>query len=118
MPIETIKLSESKYKKYLRGFPNTSWTLCLGAGICIGILPNWSDLTFNIIKSTFGNEMTREEFDKFHKDTGFSLDSLMQSCYNKLISQGKSIEEFNNLLEKNLYKELLEKAEKKILKIN
>tara|TARA_R100000935_G_scaffold29362_1_gene49652 strand:+ start:4255 stop:5331 length:1077 start_codon:yes stop_codon:yes gene_type:complete len=111
MATETIQLSESKYQNYLRSFTNQNWILCLGAGICRGILPDWFELTLNLTNSTFGNKWTKDEFQKITSEVGFSLDSWIQGCFNKLQSQGKSIEEFNKELESSLYSELLNKAE-------
>jgi len=111
MSIETIDLSESKYNNYLRSFTNQNWILCLGAGICRGILPDWFDLTLNLANSTFNKNWTKEEFQNITSEVGFSLDSWIQGCFNKLQSQGKSIEEFNKKIEISLYKDLLKKAE-------
>jgi hypothetical protein len=116
MSIETIHLSESKYQNYLRSFTNQNWILCLGAGICRGILPDWFELTLNLANSTFEKKWTKDEFQEITSEVGFSLDSWIQGCFNKLQSQGKSIEEFNKELENSLYKELLDKAEKVNLK--
>lgn len=116
MSIETIYLAESKYQNYLRSFTNQNWILCLGAGICRGILPDWLELTLNLANSTFEKKWTKDEFKEITSEVGFSLDSWIQGCFNKLQSQGKSIEEFNKELESSLYKELLDKAEKVNLK--
>jgi hypothetical protein len=116
MPTETIHLSEAKYQNYLRSFTNQNWILCLGAGICRGILPDWFELTLNLANSTFEKKWTKDEFYKITSEVGFSLDSWIQGCFNKLQSQGKSIEDFNKKLENSLYKELLDKAEKVNLK--
>ncbi len=112
MAIDTIILSESKYENYLRQFSTTSWILNVGAGICVGILPDWFDLTLNLVNQTFGKSWDKKSFKKISDDVGFSLDSWIQGCYNKLISQGKSAEEFNKLLENALYKDLLDNADK------
>lgn len=116
MPIETIDLSEQKFNNYLRGFTNQSWILCLGAGICNGILPDWNELTLRLVNSTFNNNWTKEEFKEITIKVGFSLDSWIQGCFNKYKSEGKSIDEFNKLLETCLYSDLLELAEKSNLK--
>jgi len=112
MPIDTIELSESKYENYLRGFTNQNWILCLGAGICKGILPDWFDLTHNLVNSCFTKKWNRDDFKRISDEVGFSLDSWIQGCYNELISQGKSISDFNKMLEVELYGALLEEAEK------
>lgn len=116
MPIETIDLSETKFKNYLRSFTNQNWILCLGAGICNGVLPDWNELTLRLVNSTFNTSWTKEEFNENTNAVGFSLDSWIQGCFNKFKSEGKSLEEFNKLLENCLYSDLLLLAEKFDLK--
>lgn len=111
MPIDTINLKEDKFKNYLRSFTSQSWVLCLGAGVCRGILPDWFELTLRLSNTTFHNHWTKDEFNAITKEVGFSLDSWIQGCFNKFISDGKSIDDFNDLLETCLYSELLDKAE-------
>ena len=112
MAIETITLSEKKYENYLRQFSTTNWILCVGAGICKGILPDWFDLTLNLVNQSFGKRWDKKAFKKNSEEVGFSLDSWIQGCYNKLISQGKTVDDFNKLLEDALYQDLLEDADK------
>jgi hypothetical protein len=116
MPIETINLYEKKYEKYLKFFTKQNWTLCVGAGICKGILPDWFDLTHNLVNACFGKKWDRDEFKKKYDEVGFGLDSWIQGCLNNLVSKGKSINDFNLLLEEQLYGELLKQAEKNNLK--
>jgi len=116
MPIETIDLSKTKYTNYLKEFTNQNWVLCLGAGICKDILPDWNELTLRIVNETFQTSWTKDEFNENTNDIGFSLDSWIQGCFNKFISEGKSIEEFNKLLETCLYSDLLTLASKSNLK--
>lgn len=116
MPIETIDLSEIKYNNYLRNFTSQSWILCLGAGICNGILPDWNELTLRLVNKTFQTCWSKEEFKKYSDLVGFSLDGWIQGCFNKFKANGKSIEEFNKLLESCLYSDLLIHAEKSNLK--
>lgn len=116
MPIETINLSEPKFNNYLRCFTNQSWILCLGAGICRGILPDWFELTLRLVNSTYQTKWTKEEFTEISNKVSFSLDSWIQGCFNKLKSEGKSINDFNKLLEDCLYSDLLIKAEEENLK--
>ena len=73
MSIETIHLSEPKYQNYLRSFTNQNWILCLGAGICRGILPDWFELTLNLANSTFEKKWTKDEFQEITSEVSFSL---------------------------------------------
>ncbi len=116
MSIETIDLSEKKFDKYLRTFTQQEWTLCVGAGICKGILPDWFELTHNLVNDTFKKSWTKDEFKKVSDELGFSLDSWIQGCYNKLLASKHTINDFYSVLEKNLYSGLLANAEKVNLK--
>lgn len=116
MPIETIDLSENKFNNYLRSFTSQNWILCLGAGICTGILPDWNELTLRLVNTTFNNNWTKDEFKEITNGVGFSLDSWIQGCFNKHKSDGNTLDEFNKLLEHCLYSDLLEMAEKSNLK--
>jgi ferredoxin len=116
MPTDTINLSEEKYVNYLRQFSTTNWVLCVGAGICKGILPDWFDLTINLVNQTYGKKWDSKEFKKISDEVGFSLDSWIQGCYNKMITEGKTVDDFNEALEKSLYQNLLEDADKNDVK--
>lgn len=115
MPIETINLSDIKYKGYINNFYKQRWTLCVGAGICAGILPNWLELTRNLVNKSFNKNWSHEEFSLINKDIGFSLDSWIQGCLNKFISDKKNSDDFYKLLENELYRSLLVHANKKNL---
>lgn len=92
---------------------NKSWTLCLGAGICNGILPNWMTLTYNIVNEVFDYKWTIDEFKNNIEKVGFSLDGWLQSALNRTIQNGHDVSEFNRIIEKHLYGDFIEKAEKK-----
>lgn len=116
MPIHTIDLSEEKFVNYLRQFSTTNWVLCVGAGICKGILPDWFDLTINLVNQTYGKKWDSKEFKKISDEVGFSLDSWIQGCYNKMITEDKTVDDFNEALEKALYQNLLDDADKNDVK--
>jgi hypothetical protein len=85
MPIETINLRDDKYLNYLKSFTNQNWVLCLGAGVCRGILPDWYNLTLKLVNVVFKKSWTNVEFKEVSNEVGFSLDSWIQGCFNKLI---------------------------------
>lgn len=87
------------------------WTLCIGAGVNKDILPDWSDLTLNMVNKIFKFGWTKNEFEISNKKIGFSYDSWIQACLNKQIQSGSSLKAFHNLLESELYEDLLNKAE-------
>ena len=111
MPIETLQFDDPKYQNYLRSFSQQDWTLCIGAGVCKGILPDWNDLTHRLVNKCFSRSWTLAEFEEASKEVGFSLDSWIQGCANKVVSEGKTIDDFYNILEFELYDPLLQKAD-------
>lgn len=86
------------------------WTLCLGAGINKGILPDWSDLTLNLVNQVFKFSWTKVDFEAKSKSVGFSYDGWIQACLNKHISNGQTVDEFLKILEDEIYGKLLAKA--------
>lgn len=105
---DNIEIKSWKAFNYLN---NNNWTLCLGAGICAGILPNWMELTRNVTNEVFGYTWDWKEFKVKTDEVGFSLDSWLQSALNRTIQNGKTIDDFNLILEKHLYEKLIQKAE-------
>lgn len=113
MPSHTIDLSDDKYKKHISSMhKNNSWSLCVGAGICRNILPDWFELTRRIVNRTFKYNWNEKKFEENTKLIGFSLDGWIQGCMNHHINieQG-SKESFNKILEEELYRDLYNKAE-------
>ncbi len=112
MATKTINLNEEKHYKYLsQRNKHENWTLCVGAGICIGILPSWDKLTRNLLNEIFSYNWTKEKFEERCRLTGFSLDSWIQGCQNQHVNLNKKTKEsFNKILENVLYKDLLNNA--------
>lgn len=103
----SIDITNKKYRAYLK---NNSWTLCLGAGICNGILPNWFELTRRVVNKTFNYNYNSVEFKKIIDDIPFSLDSWLQVSLNYIQSNGKSVDDFYTILEEELFHDLLKEA--------
>lgn len=117
MPTDTIELLHKNYEGHLNKI-HQDWTLCLGAGICKGILPDWFDLTNRIVNRCFGYSWDSKEFKKQTDLIGFSLDSWIQGCLNQHIVASKgTILSFNKILEEELYRDLLDKADKYKLRL-
>ncbi|MEH6765375.1 MAG: SIR2 family protein [Aequorivita antarctica] len=104
----SIEIKSEKAYNYLN---NNPWTLVLGAGICKNILPDWMDLTLNVVNEVFEFSWDWKHFKTKSDEVGFSLDSWLQAALNKFIQEGKSVDDFNILLEKHLYGGLITKAE-------
>lgn len=120
MPSHTIDLNDKKYEKHISGkHENNTWSLCVGAGICRGILPDWFELTRRIVNKTFHYNWDKKKFEENSKAIGFSLDGWIQGCMNQYINiEKKSKESFNKILEEELYKDLYKKAdEHKLLEV-
>jgi hypothetical protein len=109
MPNQAFHADSSKLKGYLRAQP---WCLCIGAGVSKGLIPDWYEVTYRILNRAFGIGMSYAEFDEIQKKTGWTLDSWIQSSLNIYLQQGKTIEDFNSLLEDILYEDLLAEAAK------
>ena len=106
-PFLTLTKKDSKHllQKYAQ-----QWTLCLGAGINKGILPDWSDLTLNVINKVYKFGWNKATFENHNKSIGFSYDGWIQACLNKHIADGHKIEAFHSILENEIYGDLLLKA--------
>ena len=112
MPSHTIKLDDEKYKKHISSMhKNNTWSLCVGAGICRDILPDWFELTRRIVNKTFDYSWDDKAFKKNSETVGFSLDAWIQGSLNHHVNIKKETKEsFNKILENELYRDLLDKA--------
>jgi hypothetical protein len=59
-----------KFKGYLAP---KSWTLCVGAGISKGIVPDWHNLAHHVVNSAYNLSLNDDEFQKIVSETGWSL---------------------------------------------
>lgn len=74
------------------------WSLCIGAGTSIPIVPSWNDLVLNLISKKI---MLDERLDSVSlKELGFSPDSMLQAIKNKL---GIKDEDFAKMLSDEIY---------------
>lgn len=109
MPKPTFPADSPNFGGYLSAQP---WCLCIGAGVSKGLIPDWYEVTYRILCRAFGMALTYAEFDDLQRQTGWTLDSWIQSSLNVFLQQGKTIDEFNSLLEDVLYEDLLAEASK------
>ena len=100
MKLRPVIACNEKFKGYL---PSRSWTLCLGAGISKGIVPDWQALAHNVVNNAFGTSLSAAEFEKLVYDTAWTLDSWIQAAANKYTALGKSSSDFQSLIEFELY---------------
>ena len=105
--LRPVICDDQKFKGYLSP---RSWTLCLGAGISKGIVPDWQDLAHNVVNIAFGTNLSATEFGKLVTDSAWTLDSWIQAAANKFIATGKSPSDFKDLIESELYSLVRAKA--------
>lgn len=108
-----IDLTHKNNKGYLHSNP---WTLVVGAGICNEILPTWFELTRRIFNVCFKENLEQANFKHFLDKSSFSLDSLIQASLNQHLKEGGNNESFSEILQEQLYIDLLLNADKYGLK--
>lgn len=96
--------------KHRGKFSRCTWTLCVGAGISFGLVPTWQELTRKVLNEAFGTQYDQDTFEILVSTTRWNLDALLQGAYNQLNLSGEH-DQFENLLEKALYDELLSKLD-------
>jgi hypothetical protein len=93
---------------YKKGKP---YSISIGAGVCFGIMPNWQELTHEVLVKTVDDTLSRADFDNILTNLGWSLDSLLQAALNRQIENNGSIDEFNEIMQNALYDSILTNAE-------
>lgn len=105
--LRPVLCNHDNFKGYLA--PH-AWTLCLGAGISKGIVPDWHALTHNVVNVAFDTNLSQDEFSNTVRESGWSLDSWIQAAANKYTATGKDSAEFKKLIEVELYSTIRNKA--------
>lgn len=95
-----VDCNSVKFRGYLAP---RSWTLCVGAGISKGIVPDWHNLAHHVVNSAYGLSLDDKDFQKIVSDSGWSLDSWIQAAANKFIADGRDPAEFKSLIESQIY---------------
>src|SRR4051812_11990672 len=108
MPHTAFFGTDPKYRGILR---SEEWSLCLGAGVCTRILPDWPTLSLQVLNDC-GSRLDKHEFEQL-KGTGWGLDAWLQTAMNLLIKENKPdpFSRFYDILESALYGGLLAKAD-------
>ena len=86
------------------------WALCVGAGICNPIMPDWATVTRRMLARAYGTPVDALEIETITKALGWSLDSLLQHALNSYQVAGRSLENFNSDLADELYGNILAAA--------
>jgi hypothetical protein len=100
---------DNRFRGVLR---DCGWSLCVGAGISIGLLPSWAQLSRTVLIKAFSLELEEDSFSELVRSLGWSFDAFIQTALNGLEAQGGTPLEFAPLVEEALYGPLLEKARK------
>lgn len=106
--LRPVICDDKKFKGYLA--PH-AWTLCLGAGISKGIVPDWQSLAHKVVNEAFGTNLTEVEFLSTVAESGWTLDSWIQAAANKYHADKKTPSEFKSLIESELYSTIRTKAD-------
>ncbi len=99
--------SDERLRGKLKGKP---WTLCVGAGICSGIMPNWDDLACQVLSRTLFPGMTPSSFQALRKDFPWPAEAWIQVAYNSHIANSNSHEEFHRVLSDAIYSSIFSEA--------
>jgi len=98
---------DSKFRGY---FADNAWTLVVGAGISKGVVPDWRDLATAVVRQAYGTSLSDEQIHKLFEESGWSLDSWIQAAANAFVTRGKTLEEFKEVLEQEIYSIVRAKA--------
>lgn len=90
--------------------PN-AWTLCVGAGICSGIMPDWNTITRSMLARAYSSPVTEDDLTAVLRSLGWSLDSLLQHALNVYLADGRNQGQFNHDLAAKLYDSILATAD-------
>lgn len=110
MPLVKHKPFDGLDARYRGNLSTSAWSLCVGAGVSVGLVPTWQELTRRVVNEAFGTTYDNAGFDELVKATRWSLDALLQGAANKLALLGKPEAVFGELLEAGLYSDLLRQA--------
>lgn len=107
MPITPFAATGPAGRKFLTG---ADWSLCVGAGLCRDIVPDWSTVARQMVSRSQASSIDDHDLQELTKKLGWSLDSFLQYALNNYELSGKDIDQFNNDLAEELYGGLLNAA--------
>jgi hypothetical protein len=109
MPTGTFSAFDPRFRGQLKNAP---WTLCIGAGVSVGLLPTWLELSQRILERSCNVTFAPGEFENFVQDRGWTFDAWIQAAMNAYLSAGKTARDFTELMEDVLYSTLRDNARK------
>lgn len=104
----TFEALDPEFRGVLRR--GNSWSLCVGAGITLGMLPSWRNLAREVLIHALGVSLSDAEFVDYVNTSGWHFDAWMQTAFNGLQRRGRDEAAFAQLLEDVIYAQLRSKA--------
>ena len=89
---------------------HTSWSLCVGAGITLGMLPSWQELARVVLQRALDRPFDATEFQELIKQTGWQFDAWIQCAVNAWLDSGRDEASFAAEVEAALYHDLRQTA--------
>ena len=86
------------------------WSLCVGAGICRNIMPDWASITRQMLGRASLTPFSSTDLQLLVQEFGWSLDSFLQAALNLYLSASRSQDDFDNDMAEELYGDLLRAA--------
>src|ERR1051325_6457631 len=109
MPTATFDVFDARFRGQLKG---SHWTLCIGAGVSVGLLPSWFELSRTVLERTCNVTFAPGEFENLVQNRGWTFDAWIQAAMNAYIAAGQAESEFTSLMEEVLYAPLRRNAKK------
>lgn len=85
---------------------DAGWSLCIGAGTTIGMLPSWRELARRILQRALDQHISEQHFAYLLETTGWHFDAWIQTALNTWKANGLSHSEFSSEVEKIVYGDL------------
>jgi hypothetical protein len=100
MPITSFDATDRTYARLLQG---GAWSLCVGAGICRGIAPDWAEIARAMLARATLARITALDVGNIVQTLGWSLDSVLQLALNEYLLRGATSQAFYSDLAEELW---------------
>ena len=104
MPTQAFDATDSTRRNMLK---NSDWALCIGAGVCYGLMPDWATVTRQMLGRAGPSPISPQDLNALLRELSWSLDSLLQHALNTYHLSGRTLDDFNNDLAEELYTGIL-----------
>jgi len=109
MPRYSFDALDPQARALLR-YKYRSWSLCVGAGATLGMLPSWRELSRNVLNAVFGATLSDDQFVGIVTRTGWQFDAWIQAALNFFVDGGGKELDFAVILERYVYQDLMKAA--------